>query len=300
MDIRTVPASEIVKSKRFIVTSPPDLALTDAVTCMRENKICSLPVFSESEGFLGFVGIFDVMTHLAFWSYFKDNDANWVQRGSYSFSHPGLKVSDVLKLSLENRTENWQAWSSEETLGSLAGKLSGVHRMLVALDDKAKLLTQTDLVKYISEHDKENPILKETIAAMAHKYCWRLREEIVKLNMDRPAIEGFRIMYLNKVTAVPVIDSDQRLVTTLSSSDTRIVTEENLSTIALPVLEFLNKGYGSLREPVTAHMDSTVGEVITKLLASKIHRVWLEEGGKVIGVVSMSNILELWKSEKAE
>eukprot|EP01127_Copromyxa_protea_P007862 TRINITY_DN1785_c0_g1_i4.p1 TRINITY_DN1785_c0_g1~~TRINITY_DN1785_c0_g1_i4.p1 ORF type:complete len:241 (-),score=21.47 TRINITY_DN1785_c0_g1_i4:48-770(-) len=240
------------------------------------------------------------MTHLAFWSYFKDSDANWVARGSSTFSNPGLKVADVLKLSLENRPEDWQAWSSEETLGSLASRLSCVHRILVALDDKAKLLTQTDLVKFIAEHDQENVIMKEPISAMATKYSWRLKEEIVKLNSDRPAIEGFRIMYMNKVTAVPVIDSNQRLVTTLSSSDARIITEENLSTITLPVIEFLNRGYGALRQPVTARMNCSVGEVINKLLASKIHRVWLEEDDKVVGVVSMSDILQLWASEKAD
>eukprot|EP01127_Copromyxa_protea_P007859 TRINITY_DN1785_c0_g1_i1.p1 TRINITY_DN1785_c0_g1~~TRINITY_DN1785_c0_g1_i1.p1 ORF type:complete len:145 (-),score=8.29 TRINITY_DN1785_c0_g1_i1:7-441(-) len=129
MDIRAVPASEIVKSKRFIVTAPPGMSLAMAVTCMRENQICSMPVLSQSDGFLGFVGIFDIMTHLAFWSYFKDSDANWVARGSSTFSNPGLKVADVLKLSLENRPEDWQAWSSEETLGSLASRLSCVHRV---------------------------------------------------------------------------------------------------------------------------------------------------------------------------
>lgn len=47
MDIKAVPAPDIVKTKRYIITAPPQLSLQSAVACMRENQICSLPVFSE-------------------------------------------------------------------------------------------------------------------------------------------------------------------------------------------------------------------------------------------------------------
>lgn len=53
--------------------------------------------------------------------------------------------------------------------------------MLVAIDDRAKLLTQTDLVKYISEHDKQNPIMKEKIADVASKNGWRVAKEVLDL-----------------------------------------------------------------------------------------------------------------------
>lgn len=98
-----------------------------------------------------------------------------------------------MKLSQENKADLWQAWGSEETLGSLAHKLSTVHRVcnsytsfsinyyiqiLVAVDDRAKLLTQTDLVKYIVEHDQHNPVLEETVSSVVAKHGWKIADEV--------------------------------------------------------------------------------------------------------------------------
>jgi signal-transduction protein with cAMP-binding, CBS, and nucleotidyltransferase domain len=58
----------------------------------------------------------------------------------------------------------------------------------------------------------------------------------------------------------------------------------------------LKENYGEVKMPITASKSSTIREVITQLLETKIHRVWLAEQGKVCGVVSMSNILQLWSS----
>lgn len=47
MDVKNVPAFEVLKAKRFIITAPPELSLQSALACMKENGISSLPVFSE-------------------------------------------------------------------------------------------------------------------------------------------------------------------------------------------------------------------------------------------------------------
>lgn len=99
----------------------------------------------------------------------------------------------------------------------------------------------------------------------------------------------------HRITAVPIINNYERLITTLSSSDARFVTEANIGLITGPALDFLKTCHG-IRAPVTAKMTSTIEGVMEQLLESKIHRVWIEEDGKIIGVVSMSNILSLWRS----
>lgn len=53
------------------------------------------PECLQTEGFLGFISIFDIMTYLAFWSYFKD-EKNWSKRTS--FSNMDWRVSDVLEV----------------------------------------------------------------------------------------------------------------------------------------------------------------------------------------------------------
>jgi hypothetical protein len=53
-------------------------------------------------------------------------------------------------------------------------------KILVSVDDRAKLVTQTDLIKFIAENDKENPLMEETVATMAEKYSWNVGNEVIQ------------------------------------------------------------------------------------------------------------------------
>lgn len=50
-----------------------------------------------------------------------------------SFARLDATVGDVLSISAENKSEQWKAYGSDETLGSIAGRMeSGIHRVLLA------------------------------------------------------------------------------------------------------------------------------------------------------------------------
>lgn len=59
------------------------------------------------------------------------------------------------------------------------------------------------------------------------------------MNAKERAIDGFRIMYQVKISAVPIIDEEGKLVGCLSSSDVRNLHEGNIEDVLLPVLQYL-------------------------------------------------------------
>ncbi len=133
------------------------------------------------------------------------------------------------------------------------------------------------------------------------------------------ALDGFRLLVQANMLAVPVVDTDGKVVGTLATSgesiirldlefwwklirnlrsDLRGMTADTLSTLSSPVLDFIKArrfvhiAASNARPEFTAK--STVKEVLDTMTASHVHRVWVnDEQGKVVGVVSMSDILRV-------
>ena len=110
-------------------------------------------------------------------------------------------------------------------------------------------------------------------------------------------------MALSTIQALPVLDENKRIVTTLSVADLRGVIHETLKeAISSPVLDYLRSIYGTNNtlHPVTCKPRDTLWDVMIKLAAAKIHKhqAWITDPDeKVLGVVSLSDILQRVYSE---
>uniref|UniRef100_A0A6B2LE11 CBS domain-containing protein n=1 Tax=Arcella intermedia TaxID=1963864 RepID=A0A6B2LE11_9EUKA len=254
----------------------------------RDSGIVAAPVFSNDEGWLGFVNVFDIMSYIAFFTHFHNEATEGIPE---SFAHLETQVNKVLSISTETASQLWVGYSFEETLGSIASRMSsGIHRMLLSVDDEARLLTQTDIVKFIYEHDKsglKDKPLKELGLADTKKIC--------SVNVNSSALVGFRTIYKQHVSAIAILDDKGKIVGTLSSSDVRVlVTEEDLMGLSLTVKEFLEKNK-IFRSPIAVTANSTLGDTMKAVLDGKVHRAWIDDGeGAVYSVVTLSDIIRLW------
>lgn len=127
------------------------------------------------------------------------------------------------------------------------------------------------------------------------------------------ALEGFRIMHLKEIQAVPVVDEQGVIVTTLSSADSKGIDASNVTTTLRPVIgtclanskllsslnvssiEFLQGILGGqLLHPITCAPRDSLGSVVLKMNVAHIHKhqVWVTDAAqKPIDVVSMSDVL---------
>ena len=104
-------------------------------------------------------------------------------------------------------------------------------------------------------------------------------------------------MFLDGLQGVPIVNLKGEVVGSLSASDMRGVTLDNLSSIYLPAFEFLEKMGRPLDHPIkvdqvrTLALDETLDSAMEKILKLQIHRLWVQEKEILHGVVSISDIL---------
>eukprot|EP00161_Ancyromonas_sigmoides_P012410 TRINITY_DN3156_c0_g1_i2.p1 TRINITY_DN3156_c0_g1~~TRINITY_DN3156_c0_g1_i2.p1 ORF type:complete len:312 (-),score=126.88 TRINITY_DN3156_c0_g1_i2:34-969(-) len=285
-------AAELAAGKPAVV----DAAHTDTVEAvlkkLNKHNIISLPVRGPDGTYQGFVSMIDIMTYIAFSSYDPSNPGstdNFVRDTTLR-----APVSNLLGLSPES--ERLWSFSPEDTLVKVLDHFSkGVHRALVASDAAGAqaVVTQTDAVRFIAAHLAEVP---ETAAVTLDSAgLVSGAAAVVSIQMTETALDGFRKMTMHGVSSVCVIGEDgASMLGTLSASDLRGITAATVKSVLQPVLSFLrqkNTAQVDVRAPTAAISKSaTIAQALATVLATKAHRVWVCEGSKPVGVVSLTDL----------
>ncbi len=100
----------------------------------------------------------------------------------------------------------------------------------------------------------------------------------------------------------PVVDKDQRLVGVVTESDVlRVLHPPVHQAMVAPVLRELMKTAAKTvseimtKRPVTVKPDMTVAEVLNIMFEHKFRRLPVVEGEKLVGLVSLRDIIELYR-----
>uniref|UniRef100_A0A7S4DLU4 CBS domain-containing protein n=2 Tax=Lotharella globosa TaxID=91324 RepID=A0A7S4DLU4_9EUKA len=94
------------------------------------------------------------------------------------------------------------------------------------------------------------------------------------------------------LSALPILDSKSHVIGTISQSDLRGIKTENLHELLLPVFTFCEKRAGKkISVQVTVTPETTLGEAICKVVDARVHRAWIVDGGRLAGVLSLTDIL---------
>jgi CBS-domain-containing membrane protein len=109
-------------------------------------------------------------------------------------------------------------------------------------------------------------------------------------------------MHKNQISGIAIVDGSGALTATLSASDLSFALSEDLELIGdsifLPVHLFLQQHSltGAIRRPVTVTMDASVEEVVRKMAASRVHRVWVVDAEmKPLRVITPFEIFSLFQ-----
>jgi CBS domain-containing protein len=116
---------------------------------------------------------------------------------------------------------------------------------------------------------------------------------------DDTVADAVALMAENHVSGLPVIDPHGRLVGVLSSSDVLEAEAESGGKDDLDRLfnETLVRDIMTPR-PQTLTVEATIKEAAQRLLYLEIHRLFIEQEGKLVGVVSTSDLVRAMALEK--
>ena len=140
--------------------------------------------------------------------------------------------------------------------------------------------------------------------------------DVITVGANDSVQDVAQILLTNRISAVPVVDDNGRLIGIISEgdlmrrpesgterarswwlqalTDTRTLAEEFVRTHSRRVCDVMT------REVVTASPDTPLGEVAALLEKRRIKRVPIVASGKIVGIVSRANLLQALASLKDE
>jgi len=285
----------------------------NVLNLLREKNILSVPVYDdETKRWLGLVDILDVLTIVVFMNDLKvvidavsHKAVDW-----YNFTEQELKVLQEESIqTIVNASERnpWCPVSHLKPLNSLMDMLSSdvnLHRVPI-IDDNEEVIgivTQAAVINYLYKHLDKFP---DTTAIKVKDYF--KPSKVISVHSNNTALDAFKLMISEKVSGVAVVDPEDKLVASLSSTDLKGSLNPNLfHDLHLPVPLYLEKSIPDLfdkknsQQPISCTNETSIYELLHKLTSNRIHRIFVVDSeNRPIGVLSLCDIISMMNLDHA-
>ena len=199
--------------KKEVVTLDRKSNFFVALWVLQKNEITSAPVLDEEGKVVGICDLLDLVA-CALMTY--EDRKQLFEREMLQFASSELSHSDVqtiANMSMRNRLELVGEDTPVGDIVRLFSAAGGLHRVVVRGQDGklSGLISQTDLLRHIAR--------REYRALEALRVGEWARKELVSCSPLSEASKAFEKLIDERVSALPVLDGDGRLVTSFSASD---------------------------------------------------------------------------------
>lgn len=285
---------------------------TDSVAKVLEiltkNKISSAPILMNNQ-YIGIVDMLDLITFAC------SKFATVSLQASESFrqmeEYGKKEVRDIMDISGRNRMTSYQANGS---LAKLIVLLSSpnLHRVYITNERKeiVGVISQSKLIQWIYENSKEfDGKWDKTIESLGFSH-----QKVVTVGCNEFMITAFRYMWEKNISAVGVVDSNNKLVGNVSASDLKSLSvKDSPESIGSLIGELLSpiKDFFSFRislsdrimkadlpktELVAVKPKDNLRAAFEKIVNKKIHRVYVtDEQNHPVSIISLCNLLCLFQ-----
>ncbi|KAJ3271444.1 hypothetical protein HDV01_006650 [Terramyces sp. JEL0728] len=340
----TFSISHLIKFKnssgaRAIVDVNESTPLSEVLQTLKDNNILAVPIYRTSPDYsakiyTGIVSVHDILSFAYFQQIFdKDTiiSKDEMSAAVNSFVKKQFFESPVKNI-LRRREEPVPfIFSSTDSITNLvkAFTIGGHHRVLVVDSDimvdslvgpiptssTLSIISQMDLVNYLYASDVDKTklppefirnIFTLPLCEIHSPAKEKVGSTAIAINSFQPALAAFNIMHLDNVHALPVINSDDKIIGTINVKDLRGITMENIDKMALTAMEFLE-----IEDPIDAaynkhtlditNASCTVNHAIQIMLQDRIHHVWtISQNSDIRGCVTLTDILYLFTKKVAK
>jgi len=161
-----------------------------------------------------------------------------------------------------------------------------------------KVLSQWAVIDFLVQHR----------AKLAHGFFLEPLEVLKdRLLQDTPllvdthirAIDAFKLIDATKRNALVMIDDNNEPIRNLSANDLKVLLSEDVSSLLLPLPEFLSKLSAHTeakpsRGVIGVTLNTTLIDAMAMIVQNRVHRLWVfgPDSKTIIAVLSLTNILK--------
>jgi len=176
----------------------------------------------------------------------------------------------------------------------------------------ANLISQTSILNYLWEnrfvweneigHQSMTQLNLHNISAEAHA---KLGHPLLSIRENKRALDAFQLMHEKKVSGLPVVNEDGKLLANISVRDLKEIGHDasRINTLQEPVMEYLKHSHAPQRRwklfssERTVHYlgDENFYDMMSKMVSHRVHRIYyVDKHRKLFGIVTMSDILRFF------
>mmetsp|Transcript_14080 Transcript_14080/g.19592 ORF Transcript_14080/g.19592 Transcript_14080/m.19592 type:complete len:317 (-) Transcript_14080:111-1061(-) len=299
------PVVDLIPKGQKVITISAKDTLPTAFKTLANNNIYGAPVVDpNTQEYYGFLDMVDIVTFIVHilcedpvqgkhQKYHNIEDEDFYRLLEQVEKFDLERVVNVVDLSKRNPMIPLKKNAPVLDAINIFAK-TRVHRIpLVEGNQVVNILTQSAVIDWLAHHIKVlDPISHKTVKELQIGY-----KEVIHVSPESRALEAFRMMVDHKVSSVAVVDQDGTLFTNLSAKDIKLVQPEALFTkMYKTTLEFIQavraKRLDTFAASIHCKESSTLKEIIERLAAAKIHRLYIvDDDHKPIGVLSLVDVM---------
>jgi CBS domain-containing protein len=256
---------------------------------LKENNILSVPVLLNGKP-MGFIDTLDICQYLVHvWNQnrsptgevdtsklpagFSDAKAqkfiNFSGRGAYRYVLEDATLAECIQQMVEYRTHRLGVHSKEH-------ELKGI-------------LSQSDILQFANQNINTIPLADKNLEEL------NMIRGCVMMLAERPLGDILEVLSSEGISAVALVDHEQKLVANFSASDLRGYARAVFSWFHKPTIEYLqNVHKKNLRLPIFESPQSKLSHCVQRLAKERIHRQYVvDKEQRPTGVVSLTDIMPL-------
>lgn len=290
----TTVSALIPEQRRRLLTCASGDSVAAAWKTLADEKISSLPVEEVTQkrgcGYDAFIDVLDLVNHIVGQFSKEELTADNFQ-----------KSVDAAKATAREVCGKFSTFSPvEESQPLLMAAQTMVkdrtHRLPV-LDGAGALttiVTQSALVDLIAKNAGKFKVFNKTVGKLKLGL-----KDVFSVKEGDAAVDAFRLIYEKGVSGVAVTDEAGALRGNISASDLREIGYDGSSveSLFLTAGEFVARVAEQVSAdrpnpgPVAVTTAATVEEVVTKFHEFRTHRVYVVDGEKTVGVISLVDVI---------
>ncbi|KAF9580787.1 cell separation during budding [Lunasporangiospora selenospora] len=277
-DWTMVEAGKLVANQNVVIIDS-NASVEDACEVLLKNKVSSAPVYDgQHKLYVGMFDYSDLMTYI-------------------------LLALRKMEVPPEDQTVHMRDLIQKTTMSqNVPVKLAAVAVMDSA-GDLTGILSQSSTLDYLMRHLSEFPQLQPMMQQTLQQCGLLTNTKVLSVKADDKVLDALITMSTHSVSSLAVLDDQGILLGNISMTDIQYIMRNlKASWLWLSSFQFMSKirlergvETGEDQYPVLdVNSKSTFGYTLSKLQATKVHRLWVvNDSGAVVGVVSLTDVFRI-------